>query len=101
MEQQQIAHPLPNTSPEDSSENNHSFAIIQIDDNDAAELPIANSPHITRHRLMMERHIGAPVRKVFLLMAQGGTLTITKVKSIQSPPIISISSYTLMEIRKR
>ena len=72
MEQQQIDHSLPHTSPEDSSKDNHSLPILQIDDNDAAELPIANSPHITRHRLMMERHIGAPVRKVFFINDAGG-----------------------------
>jgi hypothetical protein len=72
MEQQQIDHSLPHTSPEDSSKDNHSLPILQIDDNDAAELPIANSPHITRHRLMMERHIGAPVRKVFFINGAGG-----------------------------
>ena len=64
MEQQPIDHSLPHTSPEDSSEDNHSIPIIQIDDNDAADLPISNSPHITCLRLKMERHIGAPVRKV-------------------------------------
>jgi hypothetical protein len=92
---------LPNTSPADSSEDNHSIPIIQIDDNDAADMPVANSPHVTRHRLMMERNIGALVRKYFLLMAQGGTSTITMVKSIQSPPIINISLYIRMEIRKK
>ena len=72
VEQQPIDHSLPHTSPEDSSEDNHSIPIIQIDDNDAAELPISNSPHITRLRLKMERHIGAPVRKVFFINGVGG-----------------------------
>ena len=72
MEQQPIDHSLPHTSPEDSSEDNHSIPILQIDNNDAAELPISNSPHITRLRLKMERHIGAPVRKVFFINGAGG-----------------------------
>ena len=35
IEQQPLDPPLPNTSPADSSEDNHSIPIIQIDDNDA------------------------------------------------------------------
>jgi hypothetical protein len=72
IEQQPLDPPLPNTSPADLSEDNHSIPIIQIDDNDAADIPVANSPHVTRHRLMMERDIGAPVRGVFFINGAGG-----------------------------
>jgi hypothetical protein len=72
MEQPQLVPPSPNTSSADSLEDNHSLPVVHIDDNDAADLPIANSPHITRHRLMMERNIGDPVRKVFFINVVGG-----------------------------
>jgi hypothetical protein len=44
MEQQPLVPPSPNTSPADSSEDNHSLPIVHIDDNDAADLPIAILP---------------------------------------------------------
>jgi hypothetical protein len=36
------------------------------------DMAVTNSPHVTRHRLMMERNIGAPVRKVFFINDEGG-----------------------------
>jgi hypothetical protein len=35
------------------------------------DMPVTNSPHVTRHCLMMERNIGAPVRKVFFINGEG------------------------------
>jgi hypothetical protein len=71
-EQQPLAPHLPSLRHADSSAENTSPSIIHVDDIDAADLPIVKSPSVIRHCLMMERNIGAPVRKVFFINGAGG-----------------------------
>jgi hypothetical protein len=71
-EQQPLSPPLPPSRQAESLEETTSPSILHLDNIDAADLPIANSPSVTRHRLMMERNIGASVRKVFFVHGVGG-----------------------------
>jgi hypothetical protein len=71
-EQQPLSPPSPTSRQAESSGETTSRSILHIDDIDAADLPIANSPSVTRHRLMMDRNIGAPIRKVFFVHGVGG-----------------------------